>query len=203
MINTFFVHLSLPITLLIASISQIVPGLYVLSPSEGQVVQGTVAIKGSVPDSSFDHAEISYSFSDENASNWFLIESLDQPIHDDTLAKWDTTTITDGVYRLKVTVYRKDGKTNDLIVGDIKVGNYTHYDLTTPTVPITQETGQSIQPTATQTPVLAPLPTSLPKNPASIDQSDLQLSLSSGLILAVLVLAVLGVYAFFRRKARK
>jgi hypothetical protein len=195
----------LPLLMIFPSVNQITPGLYVLSPTDGQVVAGTVQIKGSVPDDDFDYAEVSYAFSDESVSNWFLISRLDQTVHDDTLALWDTTTITDGTYKLKVSVHRKNGSSSEVIVEDIRVGNYTHYDVPTATatsaavIAETTSAGETPEPTV----MMAAQPTDLPKNPASIDEDDFKLSLISGVTLAVLVLAVLGIYVLFRRVARK
>lgn len=206
MLKILLLRLLLPVLMFIPSVNQITPGLYVLNPTDGQVVAGTVEIKGSVPDDDFDYAEVAYAFSDETASNWFLISRLDQTVHDATLALWDTTTITDGTYRLKVSVHRQNGSVIELMVENIRVGNYTHYDVPTATSAAVVESavetpsdGETIVPTE----VMKPLPTDLPRNPASIDQDDFKLSLISGVTLAVLVLAVLGVYVLFRRVARK
>ena len=206
MLKILLLRLLLPAVIVIPSVNQITPGLYVLNPTDGQVVAGTVEVKGSVPDDDFDYAEVSYAFSDETASNWFLISRLDQTVHDGTLALWDTTTITDGTYRLKVSVHRKNGSVSELMVENIRVGNYTHYDVPTATSAAVVESAvetPSIIETIVPTEVMKPLPTDLPRNPASIDQDDFKLSLISGVTLAVLVLAVLGVYVLFRRVARK
>ncbi|MRS04124.1 hypothetical protein EG832_13035, partial [bacterium] len=186
MLKILLLRLLLPVLIVLPSVNQITPGLYVLNPTDGQVVAGTVEIKGSVPDDGFDYAEVSYAFSGETASNWFLIAKLDQAVHDATLALWDTTTITDGTYRLKVSVHRKNGSVSDLVVENIRVGNYTHYDVPTATAAAVSQietpvAGETIIPTA----VMKPLPTDLPKNPASIDQDDFKLSLISGVTLAV------------------
>ena len=205
MIKTLLLRLVLPLMMIFPSVNQITPGLYVLSPTGGQIVAGTVEVKGSVPDDDFDHADVSYAFSDETVSNWFLISRLDQTVHDETLALWDTTTITDGTYKLKVTVFRKNGSSSEVLIENLRVGNYTHYDLPTATatntavIAETPSAGETLEPTV----VMAALPTALPKNPASIDEDDFKLSLISGVTLAVLVLAVLGVYVLFRRVARK
>ncbi len=204
MLKTLLLRLVLPLLMVFPSVNQITPGLYVLSPTDGQVVAGTVEVKGSVPDDDFDYAEVSFAFSGETISNWFLISRLDQTVHDETLALWDTTTITDGVYKLKVTVHRKNGSTSEITVEDIRVGNYTHYDLPTATAVVASavETPSAVE-TVEPTVVMKPLPTDLPKNPASIGEDDFKLSLISGITLAVLVLVVLGIYVLFRRVARK
>jgi hypothetical protein len=42
------------------------------------------------------------------------------------LAKWDTTTITDGIYRLKLSVTTTNGTINEVVVEQVTVMNYTH-----------------------------------------------------------------------------
>ena len=204
MIKTLLLRLMFPVLMIFPSVNQITPGLYVVSPTDGQIVAGTVEVKGSVPDDDFDFAEVSYAFSDETTSNWFQISRLDQTVHDDTLALWDTTTITDGTYRLKVTVHRTNGTTSELVIENLRVGNYTHYEVPTATIAaVIAEATASADETVTPTVMVSPLPTELPKNPASIGEDDFKLSLISGVTLAVLVLAVLGIYVLFRRVARK
>lgn len=205
MIKSFFLYLMIPIGLLFNTQAQVTPGLYVVSPSEGQAVAGMVEIVGSVPDVSFDYAEVSYAFSGSEAPNWFLINKLDQPVMDARLAVWDTTLITDGLYRLKVTVYRKDGTSDELILNDIRVANYTHVEESTPTVDgvemLPAATDGPLEPTATA--AQTPLPTDLPANPAAISPQEFRLSLGSGAVLAVLCVGMIAVYAYYRRRARK
>lgn len=204
MIKTLLLRLMFPVLMIFPSVNQITPGLYVISPTDGQIVAGTVEVKGSVPDDDFDFAEVSYAFSDETSSNWFQISRLDQTVHDDTLALWDTTIITDGTYRLKVTVHRKNGTTSEVVVENLRVGNYTSYEVpTATTAAVIAAATASADETVTPTVMMSPLPTELPKNPASIGEDDFKLSLISGVTLAVLVLAVLGIYVLFRRVARK
>ena len=205
MMKTLFLRLLIPFSLLFSPQAQVTPGLYVLSPSEGQAVAGMVEIIGSVPDVSFDYAEVSYVFSGSDAPNWFVINRLNQPVMDGSLAVWDTTLITDGLYRLKVTVYNKDGSSDELIVNDIRVANYTHMEEGTPTTSAAelkvQATADPLEPTATT--VQTPLPTDLPANPAAISPREFKFSLGSGAVLAVLCVGVIAVYAFYRRRARK
>lgn len=200
--KTSLFRLVLPVILLFNIGAQVTPGLYVTTPVEGQVVAGTVEIKGSVPDTSFLYAEVSYAFDDGQNTNWFLIKRIEEPIHDGLLAMWDTTTITDGVYRLRLSVHEKNEDVHELILENIKVGNYTHYEVTTPTTPV-NEIQATEEITSTPTPQQTPEPTELPKNPASIDEKDIRASLTSGLVLTILALVILGIYAYFRQKARK
>ncbi len=190
--------------ILIGSLNQVTPGLYFLSPGEGEVVAGVVEVKGSVPDVNFSYAELSYAFSEGENPTWFLIGRIDQSVHDDLLALWDTTTITDGVYRLKLSVYESGGTVHETVLDNIKVGNYTHYDSSTPTAQSSagQVTMEEIL-TVTPTILASPEPTMLSVNPASISDGDIKFSLSAGFVLTIIILIVLAVYAFFRQKARK
>lgn len=202
--KTILIQLILPLSLFFNSWAQVTPGLYILTPVEGQVVSGTVEVKGSLPEDDFLYAELSYAFSDGQSSNWFLIKRIDQVVHDELLSYWDTTTITDGVYRLRLSVHQKNNLVHEVILEDIRVGNYTHYETDTPAAPLTvDETQTSTETVITPTLAQSPLPTTLPENPGSIDQADFKFSLVSGLVLAVLVLGALGVYVYFRQAARK
>jgi len=188
---------------LVFSLLQIVPGLYILSPTDGQVLTGVVEIKGSVPGDDFRYAEVSYAFEDGSAPNWFPLNRLEKPVYDDVLARWDTTTITDGVYRLRVAVYRSDGSTDEITLQGLRVGNYTHYDEASPTeqAAVVESQTAPVELTPTSTPL--PRPTDLPANPAAMDRGDLRLSMISGLTFSVILLLVLGIYAFVRKAARK
>lgn len=207
MMKTIILRLLIPFSLLFSPQAQVTPGLYVLSPSEGQAVAGMVEIIGSVPDVSFDYAEVSYVFSDSKAPNWFVISKLDEPVMDERLALWDTTLITDGLYRLKVTVYRNDGTVDDLIVENIRVANYTRVEEATPAISsagtesLPLVTDAPLEPTATA--VQTPLPTDLPANPASISPQEFRLSLGSGAVLGILCIGMIAVYVYYRRRARK
>lgn len=186
---------------ILPSVNQITPGLYVTSPIEGQVVSGRVEIRGSVPDDNFESAEVSYAFSTDGTPNWFQISKLDQPVHDSSLAYWDTTTITDGVYRIKVLVNQRDGSTHEVVVENIKVGNYTRYDEVLPTSLPVIEGAETIAETVEPTEEPKPQPTPYPRNPASIDRGEITGSLTGGLILGILAMILLGVYAYFRKVA--
>lgn len=181
--------------------AQVVPGLYILSPVEGQVLTGIVEVRGSVPDDEFEYAELAYSLGDGDTPNWFTIKRLDQPVHDTTLGYWDTTTISDGIFRLKVAVHRTSGETQEVIVEGIRVANYTHIETPTPNAVVVNTPTAEVSPTAFS--VESPAPTALPANPASISAADIRFSLTSGVAIAVLMLVILGVYTFFRGLSRK
>lgn len=204
--KTILLRFLIPLMMSLGTWSQVTPGLYFLSPSEGEVVSGTVAIKGSLPEDGFAYAELSYAFSDGQSSNWFLITRMEQVVHDDILAYWDTTTITDGVYRLRLSVHEKNNTVHEIYLENIRVGNYTHFETptaTTAAVISTEVQTTLMEPTVTPTVVQSPRPTDLPANPAAIEPADFKFSVGTGLVLTVLILAVLAIYAYFRQAARK
>lgn len=194
---SFLMIVGLSLTLAV----QVVPGLYILAPEDGQVVTGIVEVRGSVPDDDFEYAELAYAFGDGATSNWFTIQRLDQPLHDATLGYWDTTTISDGLFRLKLVVYRRSGETQEVIVEGIRVANYTHIETPTPNAAVENTPTAEVNPTTSV--AESPAPTALPANPASIDEEDIRFSLTSGVVMAVLMLVILGVYTFFRGISRK
>ncbi len=177
------------------SIFLITPGLYITFPENGANVSGIVEIRGSVPVTNFASAEVSYAYADAGETNWFLIAKLDHAVQDDVLGNWDTTTITDGVYQLRLAVTLSNGTVNEIFVKDIHVMNYTHPEGTLPPKAATA-TESVITPEATA--VSADRPTPIPDNPASTDSHQLKISITAGIIAAVLALFLLLVYNALR-----
>lgn len=163
-------------------------------------MKGTVGITGSTELQGFVNARLSFTYSDHPTQTWFLIRSDIPPVQDATLAEWDTTTITDGVYDLQLIVERQSGEPVVYTVRKLRVRNYTPVETSTPT-PVTPTStslpGDTPQPSATPTPTDTPIPptaTALPPNPAQISRQDLGLSLGKGAVFTVGLFALLGIY---------
>lgn len=103
----------------------ITSGLYITAPTTGEVVEGIVEIRGSVPEEGFLSAEVLYAYAQTGKETWFLIKRLDKVVQDDVLAAWDTTTITDGVYHIKLVVTKVGDRRNEVVVENIQVSNYS------------------------------------------------------------------------------
>jgi hypothetical protein len=179
----------------------------ITSPQAGQVLRGNVNISGTLPADQFSSAELSYAYSGQDTASWFLVAEIPQPISDGVLASWDTSTISDGDYKLKLTVKHTDGTSQDTIIDPVLVRNYTAVQ-STPTV-FPTETAAATQLAILQTetlfaasPTLAPTQvvsvTPFPSNPASLSEEQLTGSLKDGLVLGGLIMAVVGIYAYFR-----
>lgn len=150
--------------LLIQSVSSI-GDVLITYPETGGVVEGLVEIRGTVPAEDFATARVAYSYMGDE-DNWFLISRVEQPVEDEILAVWDTTTITDGIYQLRLTVKSIDGSKKEIIVKDLRVANYSHLAFQPEAVGEVTETQPPSNDRVTST-----MPTALPSNPASIDDS--------------------------------
>lgn len=171
-----------------------------ISPIDGQAVQGKVIIQGNTAVEGFKSAELSFAYSDTPLLTWFLIHTSEQPVTNGILAEWDTSTITDGLYDLQLKVLLENGDVITTNVKKLRVRNYTPIETDTPT-PITptatQVPGDTPVPSATATPTetpVPPTPTALALNPAEVTRADIFLSLGKGALVSLGIFALIGVY---------
>jgi hypothetical protein len=167
------------------------------SPRQGEVLQGVVTVRGISQVNGFQSSETAFAYAGDTTGTWFLISTSAQAVSSDALAIWDTTTITDGDYTLRLRVYLTDGSHLDAIAPNLRVRNYTPIETATP-VPLALQ--PTAVPTVTLTAVPFPTPTSLPRNPAVLTLSDVSTSIGYGGLGAVMVLILLGIYLSLRRK---
>jgi hypothetical protein len=103
----------------------------------------------------------------------------------EALATWDTTTITDGDYDLRLLVSLKDGAQQQVVASGLRVRNYTLIEANMPTLtPLVSVTLTPIPPTTTP----------LPPNPAQLTRADYFTSLVQGGAIALLLFLALGIY---------
>jgi hypothetical protein len=123
---------------------------------------------------------------------------------DSTLAAWDTTSITDGDYVLRLRVNFEDGTSQEVNV-PVKIGNEM---LPTPTTEptVTPEADSVLIPTPfllaaspTPTEVPRPTPTALPSNPVSLRQTQIYASLGRGALVILGLFALAGIIIRVRR----
>ncbi len=177
------------------------------APAGGEAVQGVAEVMGFTQVPGFVSAEVSFGYQNDPTHTWFLLNTSQIPITQGTLASWDTTTISDGIYRLRLVVFLKDGSTQEAIQEGVRVRNYSPIETSTPALPtpiIEDQTGQveeAVLPT--ETPTATPLPqfqpslqTPLlqPPNPIEINTGDLQSSITRGALIGVGFLLVVGLY---------
>ena len=169
----------------------------ILSPQQGDVLQGVVSIRGSSKVTGFLSAEIDFSYAGDPTGTWFLISTGSQPVESDILASWDTTTITDGNYNIRLRVVLTDGTHQDVVIPNLRVRNYTPIETPTPAPTAILPT---LTPTVTLTPTPFPTPTPLPANPAVLTSKEISTSLGYGGLGAVIFITVFGIYLWLRRK---
>ncbi len=168
------------------------------SPQTGDVIRGQAQIAGNMTVPNFASAELSFSYTaSDSADNWFGIQTFPQPVAGPALAVWDTTSLTDGDYNLRLRVTLQDGTFQDVVISDLKIRN----DTPDPIEVIPTETALPQFNAATSLPALNQSTatavitfsssTSLPANPASVTT----LSIYSTFGRAALIVLIL--FAFF------
>jgi hypothetical protein len=178
-------------------------------PLPGQALQGTVSISGTTAIADFQSAEIDFAYADNPLNTWFLIAQSQAPVDNGELAQWDTTTISDGVYSLRLTVTQIDGSQQSVTINGLRVRNYTPIETNTP-IPITPTNtpvpGDTAVPTITPTPTATPIPptaTSLPPNPAQLSTTDILGSAGKGALAILGLFVLIGFYRSIRSISRR
>jgi hypothetical protein len=186
------------------------------SPTAGQALQGLVPIVGNTSIDGFTSAEIIFAYADDPSETWFLVYESNEAISNETIFQWDTTTITDGIYDLRLTVYLDNGKYISILIPDLRVRNYSAIETNTPTATSTPtritKTPESLtqqntpKPTITPTQTATPIPvtpTLLPPNPVEISSGEISNSLLRGAAGTLAAFTLLGLYASIKKLFRR
>lgn len=172
-----------------------VPSVEVSSPLDGQTLQGSVPITGTVSSIGFASGAVYYTYNQTEDSSWFLISNISQPVNNGTLAIWDTSTISDGDYQIKVEVKYQDGSVLTKIIKGLLVRNYTQaaaaqstaVDISTPVNSTTPQV-EGTQP--------AKIPSVYSTNEIAVANAKINNSLLTGALVGGGCLLLLGIYAF-------
>lgn len=187
--------------------------LTITSPIGGEALQGSVVIMGTAKATNLVSVEVSFAYQMDQTQTWFLIGQSSQPVDQGILSNWDTSTISDGNYRIRVLLYLRDGKVVENILEGIRVRNYSPVETSTP-VPVIQEPvretlSQAVPLTPTSTPLVdlvLPERTPMPqiRNPIQVNSFDLVTSFGIGATVIVGMGCLGGLYIglsrLFRRK---
>ena len=198
-------RLLIPLALLMIA-AQEPPPVTIASPVAGDILRGQVTIAGTTDIPNFLSAQLDFTYASNQAGNWFTLQAIPQPAHETSLAVWDTTSITDGDYLLRLQVFLSDGTTQEVTV-PVRIQNDTPIPTSTPVPTVTPEEAVSIQlptpfllaasPTPTEVP--PPTPTALPTNPVSLTQSEIYGSLGRGALVIIGLFAFAGIILRLRR----
>lgn len=177
----------------------------ITSPAAEDVLQGEVTITGNTAIPSFIFAQLDFAYASNPTNTWFNIQAFSQPVANSALAVWDTTSLTDGDYILRLRVTIQDGTFQEVAV-PVKIRN----DVTLPTptaIPPTATPELAVQiptpfllaasPTPTALP--RPTPTLLSPNPVSLGQSQIYTSLGRGALVMIGLFAFAGLIVRLRR----
>ncbi len=186
-------------------------GVELTAPTSGTPLQGTVTIEGSTIAEGFISWEITFGYASDSTGTWFLITEGNEQVTRGVLTQWDTTTITDGDYNLRLTVYLQNGQREHFVVDNLRVRNYSPIETFTPSptvtaTPYTETPQPSLTPTSTTQPTETSIPhtpTPLPTNPAIITQSSINNSLIRGAAGALAAFVLIGLYLSIKRMIRK
>lgn len=172
------------------------------NPLPGQALQGVVSITGSTALDGFASAQIEFCYESDASQTWFLIQEDIPAIENDVLASWDTTTLTDGVYRIRLRVAKTNGGVETVEVAGVRVRNYSAIETNTPQSQAgeTQVSGATATATAR---AIQSTPTPQPPNPAAVTDDDLRDSIHGGLIAVAGVFLIFGFYLGVRRLGRR
>jgi hypothetical protein len=171
------------------------PTVSIASPQTGMTVRGQVEILGTMNVPNFASAELAFGFVDAAGDAWFTIQTFPQPKVDPPLAVWDTTSITDGDYNLRLRVVFQDGSFQDSVVTGVKIRN----DLPEPTATPTQD----LQPISSAVALVTTIPatpsrlsfaqpTSLPSNPAALTTPQVYATFGRGAFIALGLFVILS-----------
>ena len=124
---------------------------------------------------------------------WFNIKTSDKNPPDGLLGVWDTSSISDGNYRLRLTVYYKDSTKAEYFADEIRVRNYSPIETDTPAPGVLTSPTQV---TSTKPTFQAPVFQGESQNSNNIEITRSQLerlavvSLIAGIILAFILAAI-------------
>ena len=170
------------------------------NPLDGSLVQGVVNITGKTEVNGFSRYEVEFAYDQNPTVTWFLLLRSDRQVKDGQLTSWDTSSLTDGDYSIRLRVYFADGSWRDAAVSGVKVRNYTSTQTAVPTQ--TPKLNPTSPPTRTASPTPSPMstPTPLPANMAELSLRQVWSSLGRGALVTVLLFIVFGLILRSRSK---
>ncbi|MBX3037933.1 MAG: hypothetical protein KF758_13570 [Anaerolineales bacterium] len=176
----------------------------ITSPQNGETIRGQIQILGSIDYPTFASAELGFQFASDVADTWFLIQAFSQPTTDSAqrLAVWDTTSVTDGDYNLRLRIYLQDGTFLDYIVTDLKIRNQEIPTATSTDVPLPQFNNETPTPRIippTEIILSFPSSTPLPQNPASITTDSIYKVFGQSALVVLVLFVLFSLLIRFRR----
>ncbi|MDQ7030793.1 MAG: hypothetical protein Q9O62_13985 [Ardenticatenia bacterium] len=105
----------------------------ITSPRSNAVLRGTVSIQGTASMPDFWKYEVHFAPGlNPPDSGWSVLIVREQPVVNGQLAVWDTTTVPDGTYSLRLRVVRFDGNYEEVYIRPVSVQNAAPLPTETP-----------------------------------------------------------------------
>jgi hypothetical protein len=193
----------------------------ITSPLDGAILNGLVPITGSATHPQFQRYELAFAYSPNMTDTWFSIQPpATSQVINETLGRWDTTQISDGVYVLRLRVFYGENAYLESFVANVRVQNAT------PTSPPPATEPPPLGPTETPgpagtVPVIALPPTATPRpttvlgggapggeaappgSPGPINLDMVLQAFLSGIRLTGIAFLILGAYVVLRAALRR
>lgn len=189
------------------------PAWEITSPVANARLRGTIEIRGSAYlGGNFWFYKVEYApLSAPEA--WVVIIYAEREVREGLLGTWDTATVPDGTYNLRLTVVYPDGNYEQTSLRQVVVVNAeptvtptpTETPTPTPTVVLITPTVVVVQPTTvrfTPTPTLVATRTSVPEVPSSITLPDMDIVFNS-LLFGALVAGALFAFVIIVNLIRR
>ena len=208
MLNLFVrlmkVKLFLPFVLLMIA-AQDSPPVAITFPLPGEVLRGEVTITGTLDDPNFLSAQLDFSYASNPTGTWFALQAFSQPVTDSAFAVWNTASISDGDYILRLRVNFLDTTTQEITVpvsiqNDVPFSTPTVEPTSTPnTLEVQIPTPFLLAASPTPTSPPRPTPTALPTNPASLAKTAIYANLGRGALVIIILFIFSGLIIRLRR----
>ena len=96
-----------------------------VTPKEAQKVNGTVSVRGSASHPQFVRYELWVAKTTfPTAQEWMLISTSNQPVLDGLLGAWNTWSVEDGLWDLRLRIVKDDSNYDETIVKRLQVKNH-------------------------------------------------------------------------------
>ncbi len=85
------------------------------SPASNDTVSGIVEIRGAASAPGMMRFRVEFGYDPDPTGTWFLIREGTEPAQNGPLAVWDTTSVSEGEYALRLAAYFTDGSIREVI----------------------------------------------------------------------------------------
>lgn len=167
-------------------------------PQDGEVLHGVVTIEGSAAHPAFVAYELSFAYDPNPTDTWFpIIDDFQTPVTDGRLGLWDTTSITDGDYQLRLLVILENDSHLEAYARGLRLRNMSPVETQPALEDPSITTSAPTTPTETSAPTIVPVIVSQRSGTQKVLQS-----LKIGGFLGGLSLLLFTAYTLFRKITR-